>query len=103
NNFSSYYPNLFGIPKGYQVKFKIKKDERYVSKYELESSEWIANNSGKEAEEAKQLTHDFNGEYRNKEYCDTATAYLGHHNAKCSIKRKGVFSKENLSFPIFVK
>jgi adenylate cyclase len=101
--FEIYNQNLFAIPKEHDIRFRIKKDDRYVTTVELEESEWKARNTGKEAEEAKQLVHDFGGDFNNKDYCKTSSAYLGHHIAECKIKRKFMHSKEKLTFPIFVK
>lgn len=97
-----YNQNSYAIKKGSFIEYVIIENNRPYFKKEWETIEWQAINSGKEAKEANELTHDFGGNNRNKTTCQTHAGYVGHHYVECIIKRKHL-DNIRLSFPIFVK
>lgn len=98
----NYNQNSCAIKKGSDIEYTIVENGHPYFKKDWESIEWKAVNSGKEAKEAKQLTHDFDGRNRNKITCQTHAGYVGHHHVECLIKRNHS-GNIRLRFPIFVK
>lgn len=98
----TYFQNSYAIKKGSNIEYSIIENEHIYFKKEWETIEWMAYNSGKEARDANELTHDFAGKFRNKTTCQTKAAYIGHHIVECVIKRKHS-DNLRLRFPIFVK
>jgi len=97
-----YYQNSFSIPKGYSIRFELLKNGSPYFKTSNESIIWEAINRGQQAIDAKEEKHNFDGKYKNLNYCNAGSAYLGHHFLKCTIQRQ---FGENivLKFPIFVQ
>ena len=102
DEFKSYYQNSKAIKKGSTIEYSIEENNRPYHKKEWETIEWTAKNSGKEAKEANELEHNFEGNYKNKTICKTRAGYVGHHYVECVIKRK-YLDNIKLRFPIFVK
>ena len=98
----TYNQNSFAIPKGSDIEYTIIENGHPYYKKDWETIEWKAVNSGKEAKNANELTHDFGGQYKNKVVCVTHAGYVGHHYAECVIKRQHL-DNIKLRFPIFVK
>ncbi|WMJ74749.1 hypothetical protein RCC89_16465 [Cytophagaceae bacterium ABcell3] len=97
-----YFQNSNAIKKGSDIEFSLAENEHLYFRKDWEKIEWKAVNSGKEARDANELTHDFGGIYKNKTTCLTRAGYVGHHYVECVIKRN---HSDNLRirFPIFVK
>ena len=102
NSKELYFQNSNSIPKTYSLKFELYKNGSLYQKLRTEEIVWQAFNRGKEADNAKMTNHDFGGNYKNLNYCNTSTAYLGHHYLKCTIKR-GFGDNVVLKFPVFVQ
>lgn len=98
----TYNQNSFAIKKGSDIEYSIVENGHPYFKKDWETIEWVAVNSGKEAKEANELTHDFGGKNRNKTTCQTHAGYVGHHYVECVIKRNHS-DNIRLRFPIFVK
>src|SRR5699024_9622559 len=98
----TYHQNSNAIKKGSIIVYSIVLNGNQYYKKAWETIEWKAFNSGKEAKDAKELIHDFNGKNRNQVTCHTNAGYVGHHYVECVIKRN---HSDNLKlrFPIFVK
>lgn len=96
-----YYPNSRSIPKNWKIKYVLKRGASNYVMGNFEKIEWRAFNSGKEANEANMLNHDFNKYYNNNPICETSAAFLGHHYVECRIIRANS-PVEKLVFPIFV-
>lgn len=101
NNIEKYYPNSVSIPKGKKIHFKLLKNNKPYVKLDFERIEWYARNSGKQAEDKKQLNLDFDNFFDNKTECIVDAAFLGHHYIECKITR-GHLVTEKITFPIFV-
>jgi len=97
-----YYQNSRAIPKNWRIKYALFENGRPYHKKGFESIIWTAHNSGKEAEEANQLEHDFGGNYKDQTICETLAAYKGHHYVECKIDREHLVNKR-IMFPIFVE
>ncbi len=97
-----YYPNSKSIPKDKKITYKLMRGNSQFVKQPFEKIEWYAYNSGIQAANKNQLRHDFRGEYRNKNYCETTAAYLGHHYVECKIIREHT-GTDKITFPIFVQ
>lgn len=97
-----YYQNSRAIVKGSQIKFDIMKNGCPYKKEYWESIEWKAFNSGTEAKRANQITHNFDGRYKDLTTCYAEAAYLGHHYIRCIIKSKNSKKENILTFPIFI-
>lgn len=98
----TYHQNSNAIKKGSDIEYSIVENGHQYFKKDWETIEWKAVNSGKEAKDANELTHDFGGKYRNKITCQTHAGYIGHHYVECVIKRNHSVNIR-LRFPIFVK
>lgn len=98
----TYNQNSCAIKKGSDIEYTIVENGHPYFKKDWETIEWKAVNSGKEAKEANELTHDFGGKNRNKITCQTHAGYVGHHYVECVIKRNHS-NNIRLRFPIFVK
>lgn len=101
SNIEKYYPNSKSIKKGKKIHFKLLKNNRPYIKLEFENIEWRGRNSGREAEDQKQLNLDFDKYFDNKTECIVDAAFLGHHYIECKINR-GHLNPEKITFPIFV-
>lgn len=101
-NSKVYFQNSRAIKKGSDIEYTIVENGHSYYKKEWETIEWTAYNSGKEAKDANELTHDFGGKNRNKITCQTHAGYVGHHYVECVIKRNHS-DNLRLRFPIFVK
>lgn len=102
SNIERYYPNSKSIPKGKKIKYNLKRGQSNYIKLDFERIEWLAFNSGKEAEDIGHSRHDFDKLYHDKNFCETSASYLGHHYVECRlIKQHG--NNERITFPIFVQ
>lgn len=97
-----YFQNSYAIPKGYSLKFELLRNGNSYQKFASEEIAWQVFNRGSEAIAANQVNHDFEGRFKNLNYCNSSTAYLGHHYLKCTIKKQ-FGDNLVLKFPIFVK
>lgn len=97
----TYYQNMFSIPKGSSIHYKIMENEHMYIKKQFETIEWKAVNTGIEATEANILVHDFDKQFNNKSICNAEAAYKGHHHVECKIKRS-FLDNIKIIFPIFV-
>lgn len=97
-----YHQNSAAIKKGSKIKYSLEENGHAYYKREFETIEWKAFNSGKEAREANQETHDFSGVSKNKNICKTTAQFTGHHYVEAIIKRKHTQNKR-VKFPIFVE
>ena len=102
HNSKVYYQNSNAIKKGSQIRYQIEMNGHPYHKREFETIEWKAFNSGKEAKNANQETHDFGGASKNKIICDTTAAYKGHHYVEAILKREHS-QNQRIKFPIFVE
>jgi adenylate cyclase len=101
SNFSVYPQNLFSIPKGYKIKFELRKDNLIYNKLNFEEIEWKIKNTGKEAKNLDQLSPDIS-QHNNKSVAIVDAAYLGHHDMECKIKRQHS-TNSNLKYSVFVQ
>jgi adenylate cyclase len=101
-NLEEYYPNSKSISKDKSITFKLYKNGSLYFKKDFEKIEWYARNSGKQATDLNELTHDFKKKYNDKTICNSGAAYLGHHYVECKIIRN---HQDNMkfTFPIFVQ
>lgn len=97
-----YYPNSTSIPKNKKITFTIMRGNTPYVRQTYEKIEWQAHNSGSQAAEENQLNHDFGKKYNNSNYCETGSAFLGHHYVECRIVREHS-NNDKISFPIFVQ
>ena len=97
-----YNQNSCAIKKDSDIEYTIVENDRTYYRKEWETIEWKAINSGKEAKDAKQVNHNFDGKYKNEVICKTTAAFKGHHHVECLIKRPHSTNKR-IKFPIFVE
>lgn len=97
-----YFPNSRSIPKGKRIHYQLKRGNSDYVQAPFEKINWTAHNSGKEATNKQMAFHSFNDHFKNKTYCTTEAAFLGHHFVKCKIVRDHG-TPEYFTFPIFVQ
>jgi adenylate cyclase len=96
-----YHQNLFSIPKGYKIKFEVKKDNLIYNKSPYEEIEWKIKNTGKEAKEKNGLSPDISAN-NNKPEAIVDAVFLGQHDMECKIKRQHL-ENINLRYSVFVQ
>lgn len=99
----TYPPNLFSIPKNYNIRFKITTTSNsHYQKAEFEQIRWEVKNTGKEATDANMLSHNMGGNYDNTTIASTTSAYLGHHSMNVRLIRQNI-DDIKITFPLFVR
>lgn len=99
--FHEYQQNLYSIPKGYKIRFKIVQNNNLYLKPSSQMIEWTINNSGKEAKKADQIKFTVD-EAKNQVECSVNAQYLGHHDIQCKIIRE-FGSNSNLKYPLYIR
>lgn len=102
DSFVDYPQNLFGIPKGYKIKFLLQQNGLpYAKKTEKEKIIWSVKNTGREARKEKAESPDVS-KHNNTNTCLVDASYLGHHDMQCKIVKE-YSDNINVRFPVFVR